>query len=582
VKSSDLRLTAICIMVLSSALCALVMAQTSAAANFPPLNTLYHFTPSDGIAFEFSSLIQASDGNFYGVSAFGGAADYGYVYKVSRSTGQITHLHDFTYADGATPRGTLVQGADGELYGTTEAGGANRADWCYGGQFYQKGSCGTAFKVSLHGRFTKLHDFYTAADGYQAAANTGMIQASDGNFYGTALVEFPIESTSIFKMTPDGTVTVLYQFAADESQGYLSHTGLVQGADGYLYGTTSSGGGASGGGASGGGTVFQIGLSGAFHSLYTFQGAPVGGSGDGALPWGKLMQGKDGMFYGTTFGGGTTLGHCVVGGCGTIYKITPAGVETVLYRFTGSAIDGEWPQNAGLAQTPDGTLYGVTGGNPYGTIGAPLCYVGNIATAGCGTLYKIDLAGRFKQVHTLSSGDGAYGLFPMTSMILAGDGNLYGVAMGGGGWGAGTVYRLLRNAATPVIAIDGTSPTGGPPGTSVIINGTGFTGTTQVTFPTGAATPVDFIVDSDNQISIVVPANGVTGAIGVTAPRGTTYSPTLFYLQPTISSIVTSGDTAIINAEVPVNAQTGPGENSFVHPATAPAKGVAPSDSGRR
>ena len=301
-KSPNLRSPAACLMVLSFALCDWAVAENSAAEHLPPLNTLYHFTPSDGTAFEFSSLIQASDGNFYGASAFGGAGEYGYVYKVSRTTGQITHVHDFNYSDGATPRGTLVQGADDELYGTTEAGGANRSDWCYGGQFYQKGGCGTAFKVRLHSRFTKLHDFYTAADGYQAAASTGMILASDGNFYGTGLVEFPSQSTSIFKMAPDGTVTLLYQFATDQSQGYLSETGLVQGSDGYLYGTTGSGGGASGGG-----TVFQVSQSGAFRSLYTFKGAPVGGSGDGARPWGKLIERNDGMFYGTTFGGGTTL-----------------------------------------------------------------------------------------------------------------------------------------------------------------------------------------------------------------------------------------------------------------------------------
>ena len=562
-KNSGIRLNAIRFLLLGSVLLyAVGVAQTAGVATDPPLNTLYHFTPTDGTAFEYSSLIQASDGNFYGVSAFGGASEYGYVYKVSRSTGQLTHLHDFTYADGATPRGTLVQGADGDLYGTTEAGGANRADWCYGGQFYQKGACGTAFKVTLRGRFTKLHDFYTAADGYQAAANTGMIQASDGNFYGTALVEFPTETTSIFKMTPDGTVTVLYQFAADESQGYLSYTGLVQGADGYLYGTTSSGGG----GTSPGGTVFQTSLSGQFRSLYTFRGVPSGGSGDGALPWGKLILGRSGAFYGTTFAGGITLGNCIVGGCGTVYKITPAGEETVLYRFSGSASDGEWPQNAGLAQTPDGSLYGVTGGNPYATIGAPLCYVGKVGTAGCGTLYKIDSVGRFKQLHTLSNGDGAYGLFPMTSMILAHDGNLYGVAMGGGGWGEGTVYRLLRNIQTPVVAINHTSPTEGAPGTSVFINGTGFTGASEVTFPTGAVTPIEFTVNSDSQITIVVPANGVTGAIGVTAPRGTTYSSTLFYVQPG------TAETSPVLAA--------PGEYSLGHRAVAAADAATAVRSG--
>ena len=134
--------------------------------------------------------------------------------------------------------------------------------------------------------------------------------------------------------------------------------------------------------------------------------------------------------------------------------------------------------------------------------------------------------------------------------------------MGGGGWGEGTVYRLLRNIETPVVAISGTSPTEGAPGTSVFINGTGFTGASKVTFPTGAATPIDFTVNSDSQINIIVPANGVTGVIGVTAPRGTTYSPTFFYVQPSVA------------ATSPV--QPARGEFSLGHRAVVPAEAGNP------
>lgn len=562
----------------------------AAAATAPPVNTLYNFASADAPAGEFSALIQASDGNFYGVSALGGYEDNGYVYRVSRTTGQMVHLHDFQFSDGATPRGTLIQGADGDLYGTTEAGGTSRSDYCYGGQYFQKGGCGTVFKVSLKGAFTTLHDFYTAADGYQAGTNTGLVQASDGNFYGVGLVEFPTQTTSVFKMTPAGAVSVFYAFAADGSQGSQTHTGLLQARDGNLYGTTSG----ECCGTAENGTVFQLSLSGAFQTLYVFQGAPTNGSGDGSSPWGNLIQGLDGALYGTTFGGGTTAGYCVVDGCGTVYRVTTTGEESILYRFTGSALDGENPQNAGLVQLSDGTLYGVTGGNPYGVIGLQYCYVGYVDTAGCGTLFQISTSNKFQQLHNFGSGDGAYGLFPMTSMTRASDQNLYGVALDGGGWGAGTVYRLQRNPATPVVEISGVSPVGGPPGTTVVISGKGFTGTSQVTFPTGSnATPIPFTTVSDGEITIAVPVTGVSGAVGVTAPRGTTFSPVIFYLQPTITNLVptsgpvggsvtvqgthfddltaitiggapvvrwdyvTGADTAI-NCEIPVGAVTGP------------------------
>jgi len=498
---------------LTLALAAAGSSQASAAPLFPPLNTLANFAPADSGPFQLSALTQGSDGNFYGVSAFGGAGDNGYVYKVIRRTGRIIHLHDFSFADGATPRGKLVQGTDGDFYGTTEAGGVNQSDYCYAGQLYQRGGCGVAFKVSPGGSFTKLHDFYTAVDSYLANPSTGMIQASDGNFYGIALVDFPYVTTAIFRMAADGTTTPLYQLPAD----VLSYTGLIQGVDGYLYGTTIGDGAAYGSGV-----FFRISLAGAFQTLHVFSGS------DGDLPSGTLMQGKDDAFYGTTQYGGITTGHCIYGGCGIVYRMTTDGAETVLYRFTGSALDGEWPQYSGLVQTRDGSLYGTTGGNPYGDVGATFCYIGKVASSGCGTIYRITAAGQFQQLHTLSYGDSALGIWPLASMILASDGNLYGPTIAGGGWGTGTIYRLQLNPLTPVVAISGTSPASGPPGTNVTINGTGFTGTTQVTFPTGAATPIDFTVISDSQIGIVVPANGVTGAIGVSAPRGTTFSPTLF------------------------------------------------------
>ncbi len=573
-----------------------------AASSTSPLNTLYNFTgygpgtdyPDLG-NFEISNLLQARDGNLYGVSAYGGVNDGGYVFKVDIASGQLTHLHDFGFADGEHPRGPLVQASDGYLYGTTESGGANQSDYCLAVKFYNGGGCGTAFRISTQGTFTKLHDFYTAADGYQVTPSTGMVQAGDGNFYGMSYRAFPSGRTSIFKMTPDGTVTVHYLFAADESQGYLAEAGLIVGRDGNLYGTTGSAGAVNGNPTAGCGTVFRAGTDGSFQTLHTFTGA-ASGIGDGCVPWARLIQGRDGNFYGTTAYGGYQKNHCIAGGCGIVFKLTPDGTETVLHRFTATAKDGEFPEGDGLVQAADGSFYGTTLGNPYGEgFGfVPLCVLGGSTDFSCGTVYRIDRLGRFSNVALFGTGDGATGLFPHASMILARDGNLYGSTFSGGGYGPGTIYRVLLDPSTPIIAIDSLTPAGGPPGTTVTVSGVGFTGATQVTFGNGTAPePVPFTVDSDTQITTTVPADAQTSAIGVTSPRGTTFSNTPFYLQPVIDQIVpvigrvgsgvtlngahfdsitsitfggvpaskysyvTSGDTSI-NVEVPSGARSGP------------------------
>lgn len=521
-------------------LCAFCAAAALAAP--PRLNTLYHFVAQDYPHtgnFELSRLVQASDGDFYGVSAYGGVNDFGFVYKVSRSTGQLTHLHDFAFPDGATPRGQLVQAADGWLYGTTESGGANFSDWCYAGKFYNEAGCGTLFRISTGGSFQKLHDFYSEADGYQATPARGVVQAPDGNFYGMAMRPFPDATTSLFRMTPGGTVSVHHLFALDESEGYLAWAGLIVGADGALYGTTSSAGTVGGNPTAGCGTVFRAGVDGSFALLHVFGGPNVGG--DGCFPTAPLVQARDGNFYGTTQFGGTATHHCIAGGCGIVFKLTPAGVETVLHRFAASALDGEYPQDDGLVQTPDGAFWGATGGNPYGD-GAgfvPLCYVGSGTTFSCGTLYRIAPSGVFAQVAVFGNSDGAWGLFPHATPILASDGNLYGTTFAGGGWGYGTVYRLLLNAATPVVAIDGFTPPGGAPGTQITVSGSGFTGASQLTVGDGSqALPVPFTPISDTQLSFVVPATAQTSAVGLTTPRGTTFSPMWFYLPPRIDAIV--------------------------------------------
>ncbi len=503
----------------------------------PKLNTLYNFAASEYPVFgnfELSPLVEASDGNLYGVSAYGGVDSIGYVYKVSRSTGQITHLHDFGGTDGATPRGALVQGRDGFLYGTTESGGRHQSDFCFAGKFYNEPGCGTLFRVSLDGRFQKLHDFYSEADGYQASPNTGVVQGRDGNLYGMAMRAFPSATTSMFKVANGGSVSVFHLFAEDDSEGYLAEAGLLLARDGNLYGTTSSFGAIPGNPSGGCGTVFRAGTDGSFATLYVFTGG-ASGIADGCSPSSRLLQGRDGGLYGTTLYGGYVQGHCIAGGCGTVYRVSLSGQETVLHRFTATALDGEYPQGDGVAQGPDGTLYGATGGNPYGDGSGfvPLCSVGGSTAFSCGTLWKIDPQRRFSQLEVFGASDGAYGLFPHGSLILASDGNLYGNTIDGGGYGYGTVYRLVLDASTPIVSIDSLQPASGGAGTNFSVIGTGFTGATQLTIGNGTVPmPIPFTVVSDSQIDAQVPAGAVTSAISVTTPRGTTFSPEAFSVGP--------------------------------------------------
>jgi len=520
----------------------LLLTAAVASASPPPLNTLYNFGEQDFLSignFQDSRLLQASDGNLYGVSAYGGANFYGFVYKITLATGQITHLHDFDYTEGATPRGSLVQGSDGYLYGTTEAGGANYSSNCLVQQFYGRGNGGTVFKSSMAGAFTKLHDFYTPDDGYQCGPPGGVVQAADGNFYGVAVQAYPGVVPSIFKMTPAGVVTIVSLFPSDGRQGTDPYNGVTLGKDGYLYGTMTGGGAKSQYCSAGCGTVYRASTTGSIELLYSFKSGASGGTGDGAFPWSELYQGQNGNFYGTTYTGGYSGTGCTGGGCGTVYMITPAGTETVLYAFKGTSSDGFWPLNSGVTQTADGSLYGVTGGNPYGSSNMPGCYIGSATQAfGCGTVYKIDSAGTLSLVDTFALGIGIYGIWPQSSMIAASDGNVYGTTISYGGGGYGTVYRVLLNSATPIVAISGVQPAGGPPGTGVTLTGIGFTGATKVTLGNGtSAESIPFTVQSDTQIIATVQSDAQSSAFSVTAPRCTTYADAYFYLQPIIDSM---------------------------------------------
>ena len=284
-----------------------------------------------------AGLVLANDGNFYGTNLGGGGEGYaGTVFKVTPD-GEVTLVHAFAIeTEGFSPATALVQGSDGQLYGTT--------DYAPG-----YGCCGTAFRVSLDGVFEMLHIFGPGEAGYPRE----LVEGSDGNFYGTAPERGPQGIGSAFRMTPTGEVTVVHSFAGPE--GAAPRAALMQATDGYFYGT------ASGGGDFNQGTVFRMTPAGSVKLLHSFEG----GTAEGSYPYAALIQAQDGNFYGTTWTGGSGTE------CGTVFRISPGGNFRTLHRFT--QVDGCRPVG-GLVQADDGLLYGTTvGGGDFN----------------CGTVFRI-------------------------------------------------------------------------------------------------------------------------------------------------------------------------------------------------
>ena len=300
---------------------------------------------SDG-SLPTGSLVLGSDGNFYGTTSDGGTQGKGTIFAIT-SSGSLTTLYSFcalaNCTDGEFPYSGLVQGSDGNFYGTTP-GGAE--------------SSGNAFRITPSGTLTTLHSFCSAshcADG--SAPEGGVIQGSDGNFYGTtAQAGANGNGGTVFRLTPAGALTTLYSFCARANcaDGQSPYAGLSQGSDGNFYGTTVNGG------ALGKGTIFKITPTGVLTTLYNF--CSIVTCTDGEYPYGGVVQASDGNLYGTTQAGGvfTNANTCPFG-CGTFFQLTLSGTLTTLYNFCsgGNCLDGAQPF-AGVAESSNGTLYGST------------------------------------------------------------------------------------------------------------------------------------------------------------------------------------------------------------------------------
>ena len=365
------------------------------------LTVLYRFRGYSDI-FPYAGLVRDSAGNLYGTTA-GTACTapttaYGTVFKVDPS-GTQTVLHTFNFSDGACPFAPLIRDAEGNLYGTTDQGGA------FG--------YGTVFKLDPSGKETVLHSFNQGtADGYYPSA--GLLRDEAGNLYGTTENGGASEYGTVFKLDTSGIETILHNFAG--ADGEFPYSGLIMDANGNLYGTTPKGGIYQG-------VLYKLSKSGKFTLLHSFAG-----NGDGCYPGGTPFMDQKGNLYGTT-------GYCGASGYGTVFKFDTSGKETVLHSFAGGTKDGAYPIAAGVLMDREGNLYGDTemgGGTGCGGYG-------------CGTVYKLNKKGTLILLHTFTVSEGEY---PFGDLSLDPKGNSYGTASQGGrgcqGLGCGTVWKLTQ------------------------------------------------------------------------------------------------------------------------------------------
>jgi uncharacterized repeat protein (TIGR03803 family) len=357
---------------------------------------LYSFSATNGLApYPYAGVIRDTKGNLYGTTNLGGATGNGTIYKVDKK-GIATTLYSFGGApDGANPIGALIQDASGNFYGTTYAGGTTNT--------------GTVYELTANGTEKVLHSFtFDSGDGWGPWAT--LVRDTNGNLFGTTVAGGTYGEGTLFALSPEGTETLLYSFGASATDGAFPNPELVRDGKGNFYGTTQSGG------ANGVGTVFKLTPSGTESVLYSF----VHDGYNGYQPASGLVRDGKGNLYGTTLNGGLLAD-------GSIYELTPKGIETVLYSFDGWG--GDHPY-AGLVRDSKGTLYGTAAGG------------GVLGQNGYGSVFELlKNGGDTIVLHVFQGGaDGGYPSY--AKLIRDSKGNLYGTTTYGGANLAGTIYKV--------------------------------------------------------------------------------------------------------------------------------------------
>lgn len=399
----------------------LLAAPKPAPAAGVSVTNLYSFTGGSDGAFPWAPLLQTAGGGLYGTTQYGGVAalisGYGSVFQLGLN-GSFNSIYAFAVDwDGHRPGlGGLVEGTDGNLYGTTTVGGD------YG--------LGTVFTVLPSGFSFPIYSFGPSGTN-GVSPRAGVTLARDGSLYGTTELGGDRSAGAIVRVTGDWNFSRLFSF--NGTNGANPYCALVQGSDGGLYGTTFRGGaGYKGydnqGRHTGNGTVFRIGTNGTFSSLFSFSGT------NGAQPVAGLVQTRNGSLYGTTQLGGAS-------GYGTVFKITTNGSFTLLYSFKGGA-DSGYPVGR-LMEASDGNLYGTTAGVAF--------LDGDQApSAGNGVIFRVDPSGTVTKLYAFPGRPD--GIEPLAALVQANDGCLYGTCLGGAN-GAGMIFRCTI-PMTPLVRTD--------------------------------------------------------------------------------------------------------------------------------
>ena len=400
---------------------------------------------------------QGRDGQIYGATANGGLYALGTIFKIDTG-GKAVLLHSFNGSDGSYPRGGLTLGADGNFYGTTYEGGT------FG--------FGVLFRITANGTLTVLHSFnMDGTDG--VFPQNPPILASDGNYYGTTASGGTNDVGTVYKLTPAGAYTVIYNL--DPAIANQAIGGPTQGSDGNLYitgwfqGTSICG------------SIMKISTAGALLN------SVLNCTSNGANPTGNLLQASDGNFFGTTSFGGTYS-------TGVLFKLTPSFSYSVLHDFGATQAEGNTPTGP-VMQGTDGNLYGLDR---------------NGGEFGYGTIYRCSLTGTCSTLDSWSSQ-----VYPAPQLIQHTNGSFYGATWAGGVYDLGTFFTMKLGFKPFITFVLDRAKAGN----TVQILGQGLTSTTSVTFNGLSAT--GFKVFSDTYMTAVVPAGATSGTVVVTTATQT-------------------------------------------------------------
>lgn len=457
--------------------------------------TLHNLVGTEG-QFPHGQLVQGRDGNLYGTTSPGILPAK--AFKITPS-GAYTVLHTFNSTPGSLPPApsTLMHGLDGNFYGTTTNG---------------NNPGGVLFKMTPTGTVTLLHEFGAVLnDGYSIDNGilrpTPPVQTADGTLYGTTTSGGQNGVGIVYKLTVTGNYSIIHHFVLSLTDGSNPSAPLVVGNDGNLYGTTTTGGAPT----AFSGTVFRITTAGIFKLLYSFNAFDDGGH----QPQAPLVKGTDGVFYGTTFGGSSLNQQ------GNIFKITPAGAYTNLHSldFFKGVAEGAFP-TAGLMQASDGIFYGATsrGGIPPG-----------LFADDAGVLFSITRLGSYDVAHLFSKViDGAR---PQYSLVQHTNGKLYGTTRfsktGLNPAGNGNIFSFDPGARPFVLA----QPNSGKAGDSVGLFGD-FTNVTNVTFN---GIPAIAIGTGNTFRTAIIPTGSATGLIKINKPAGSISGISSFLVRPVLT-----------------------------------------------